>query len=402
MFRKIIKVLLIFAILIPTLIIPDDDAQAQTLRDLKEELAQKEAEYNDNQNKQQLTKNQMAEVQSNINKIKEDMNQINVDVTNLTEEIAELEVSIKNKDKEIKELISFVQVSNGESAYLEYAFGAQDFTDFIYRMSVSEQLAKYNEDLISSYNTMIKENENKKVELKNKKEELNKKQGELDTELAKLGDELSSLADTSVSIQDQIDAQKEIIKVYEDMGCDLDQDISTCGRSKLPANTAFYRPLAKGHVTSEWGYRPLFSGFHEGLDMTVSPKDNVPVYSTGNGIVGAVIERSSCGGNMILIHHTVNGQSYTSMYAHLKTILVSEGQYVTSSTQIGVMGGGPETESYDKCTMGSHLHFTISTGLYGVDYGSWSTLISRSINPRNMVNFPSGTYNEWEDRYTAY
>lgn len=90
------------------------------------------------------------------------------------------------------------------------------------------------------------------------------------------------------------------------------------------------------------------------------------------------------------------------MYAHLRSILVSPGQYVTSQTQIAVMGGHDDTRSYDSCTFGAHLHFTISTGLYGVDYGSWSTLISRSINPRSMVNFPYGTYNEWYDRYTAY
>ena len=53
MFRKFIKVILILAILIPTLVVPSDDTEAQTLRDLKEELAAKEAEYKDNQNKQQ-------------------------------------------------------------------------------------------------------------------------------------------------------------------------------------------------------------------------------------------------------------------------------------------------------------------------------------------------------------
>lgn len=399
--RKFTQICLMLSILIPMLMVPKE-AQAKTLRDLKNELQAIEDKYNANAQQQQLTKQQMAEVQANIDKIKADMKQINVDVDNLTNEIAELEDNIVKKDKEIKDLVNFVQVSNGESAYLEYAFGAKSFTDFIYRMAVSEKLASYNEELIGSYNKMIKDNEQKKVELKQKKENLTVKQGELDQELAKLGNELSALADTSVSIKDQIKAQKEVVQKYIDLGCELDQDITSCSRGLLPSNTAFYRPLKQGHVTSEWGNRALFSGFHEGIDMTVRPNTNVPVYATGNGVVASTIHRSSCGGNMILIHHTVNGRAYTSMYAHLRSINVSPGQYVTSQTQIGVMGGHDDTQSYDSCTFGAHLHFTISTGLYGVDYGSWSTLISRSINPRSMVNFPGGTYNEWYDRYTAY
>ena len=397
------KILLIFVLLIPTLFVPSEEAKAETLRELKQQLEEYEANYKANQSQQALTKEQMNQVQANINQIKKDMEQINVDVANLTEEVAELQVNIKKKDKEIKELVNFVQVSNGESAYLEYAFGAQDFTDFIYRMAVSEQLADYNEELIASFNTMIKQNEQKKVELKEKKEQMTVKQSELDAELAKLGNELESLADTSVTIEDQIQAQKETIATYEELGCDLDQEITSCGRGLLPSNTALYRPMVQGHVTSEWGNRDLFSGFHEGIDMTVRPDTyNIPVYSAGSGIVSTIMYRNSCGGNMVLVHHTINGQQYTLLYAHLRSVNVSQGQYVTNGTQIGVMGGQADTESYDKCTMGSHLHFTISTGLYGLDYWSWSTLISRSLDPRSMVNFPAGTYNEWYDRTTAY
>ena len=53
------------------------------------------------------------------------------------------------------------------------------------------------------------------------------------------------------------------------------------------------------------------------------------------------------------------------------------------------MGGDPNSESYDSCSTGPHLHFTVSTGLYATDYSSWDTLIDRSINPRSVCNFPA-------------
>ena len=48
--------------------------------------------------------------------------------------------------------------------YLEYVFTATDFTDFIYRMAIAEQLSDYNEKLISDYEDLIIENEKKKEE----------------------------------------------------------------------------------------------------------------------------------------------------------------------------------------------------------------------------------------------
>ena len=53
---------------------------------------------------------------------------------------------------------------DGESAYLEYTFGARDFTDFIYRTAVAEQLTKYNETLIDEFNKSIEESKQKQEE----------------------------------------------------------------------------------------------------------------------------------------------------------------------------------------------------------------------------------------------
>ena len=66
--------------------------------------------------------------------------------------------------------------------------------------------------------------------------------------------------------------------------------------------------------------------------------------------------------------------------------------------------GGSSTRSYDRCTFGAHLHLTIATGLYGVDYNDWTYQLNRvhSIDPRTVINFPLGIGNPWTDRVTAY
>ena len=82
---------------------------------------------------------------------------------------------------------------------------------------------------------------------------------------------------------------------------------------------------------------------------------------------------------------------------------------------IGYSGGGASTMSpsnicglpngtgWDRYTCGEHLHITVATGLFGVDYNDWSSGLNRrySINPRTVINFPSYGVS-WTDRITAY
>lgn len=382
------------------------NVSAKTLRNLTTELNQLEADLNKSKQEKVLTEDQMDNIRGNINAINGEINQIHVDIKNINDSITLLNDSIAQKDQEIKDIMNFVQVSNGESAYLEYAFGAKSFTDFIYRVAISEQLASYNSNLITDYNASIVKNNSKKDELATRTTGLINKQNQLDIEVKKLGSKLSGIQDLSISLAEEIKLQREAIALYQQLGCNLDEDIKTCGREKLPSGTAFFRPLGDGHVTSNYGNRCFQLGgrwvcdFHNGIDFSTSG-GNVPIYAAGNGMVIAISKYNRCGGNMVYVHHQINGQFYTTLYAHLRTINVSPKQAVTRSTVIGIMGGDSSTWSYDKCSSGSHLHFQIATGLYLKDYYSWSTFSSRSFNARNIINIPSGS-NFFYDRITKY
>ncbi|NLL44106.1 MAG: peptidoglycan DD-metalloendopeptidase family protein [Mollicutes bacterium] len=403
--RKIFNILMIIVLVIPYVILPEE-VEAKTLGDLKRELAELEAEIRQNKKEKEMTEQQITNTRTNIQNISEEIEQIYVDIENLNKEIVELNIEIVNKNEEIKKIMNFVQTSNGESAYLEFAFGAKDFTDFIYRVAISEQLASYNKNLIETYKNMIEANKLKEIQLNNKTVELTNNQQSLSKLLSNLNSKLTEIQHEGVSIEEDIRMQKEVIKLYQSLGCKDNDDIKTCGKNMLPPETAFLRPVVKGHVTSEFGYRTYtkngkkVSGYHYGIDMSES--GTVPIYAAGRGMVIAVFYKQPCGGNMVYIHHNVNGKTYTTMYAHLRKVYVSKGDVVDRDTQIGTMGGSPSTEPWDECTTGQHLHFQIATGLYYKDYSSSSNFSSRSFNPRNLVNFPKGTYVKWYDRWTKY
>ena len=404
--KKLTNICLILVLLISFFIVPDS-ARAETLGDLERKLQKAIDEMKENENKENLTKEQIerakasvASIRGQIEQIHTDTINLNNDIAKLNEEIEQLNDDIEVKNQELKDIINFVQVSNGESAYLEYMFGAKDFTDFIYRMAISEQLTKYNESLIDQYNEMIAKNEQNKKDIKKKQEDLAKKktsliqkQADLQKEISKLGTQLSEISDIKVSIEDDIKSQRDAIQFYKNIGCKSDEDIQTCGRDTLPPETQLWRPVVSGVVSSNYGNRcynlngSYVCDFHTGIDMAQSGS-NVAVYSSGNGIVADTV-RWSCGGNIVFINHMVNGTAYTTVYMHLRRILVSKGDIVTKDTQIGVMGGNPYTETWDSCSTGQHTHFMIAYG----SYTGWTGVVNRLINPRSLVNFPA------EDRW---
>lgn len=404
LYRKNISLLCVCTLILINLIIPK--VQAKTLGELQNELALKKQELSSNQAQQKLTEDEMASINSNLKTIQNTINEIQVETTNLSEEIALLNEEIINKQEEIKEIVSYFQISSGESAYLEYVMGASDFTDFIYRTAVTEQMTNYNDELIASYNSTIAANEEKQIELASKEKQLEKQQVAMKEQYALLGESLNSFGEEEMIITNEVQSLQEMVQIYINKGCKANEDISTCGRSTLPVTTAFYRQLASGYVTSWYGGRDCsdsrVSCGHYGIDLSTSTnRYNTPVYSIGTGMVAAITYKSSCGGNMVFVHHKLsNGKTYTSVYMHLYQVNVSKGATVTKDTVIGIMGGG-STTPWDYCSTGPHSHLGLATGLYGIDYDS-SSLKSHYINPASIINFPKSLYTPFYDRTTAF
>ncbi len=404
--RKFFGIMCIVAILIPYFFVPNFKVTGKTLGDLKAELAQKEQDLKNNQNEKNLTQEQIATIKRNIEEISNTIENINEQIITLTNEIEELNKQIGEKDTEIKKIVNFLQIANGEAAYLEYTFGAKDFTDFIYRAAVSEQLASYNDKLIDEYNSLINSKEDTQKELSTEKINLTNKQKELGIEIEKLGNKINELESDAISIEDAIETQKNIIEMYTDIGCKDNEDINDCGNKALPPDTVFWRPLNYGYISSNYGYRTYWinggwtSDFHSGVDMAAS--GGSPIYATANGTVAAINWQSSCGGNYVYIYHYVNGKYYTSLYMHMRDIYVNVNDVVTKNTVIGSVGGNPYVEYWDRCSTGEHLHFSIFNGRVGKDYYTWDAdYYANRFDPRYAVNFPA-LESSFYDRTTRY
>lgn len=389
--RKVISIILLLTIFfsIPT------KWKATTLGDLYDELEELKQEKANQDSQKQLSEEEYKQTSSEIMTTEQNIETLNNRIQEATEKIAELESDIAKKEEETKKILVFLQVTNGEKSYLEYIFKAKSFTDFIHRISVVEQLSKYNSNLIDEMHSLIKQNNELKEQLKNDIKTEESEREKLKEKLAELGSRIDELDDEVISIDAKISTQESLISFYEEMGCtDRSDNLSSCGDT-VPTATGFLRPINKGIITSEFGYRSdPFSGslsYHSGLDISdSSPAEGKDVYPVAPGIV-STIQRWSCGGNVIFIYHNINGVKYTSVYMHLlDTADTQVGDVVTTNQVIAHMGGYSTSTShggYDYCTTGAHLHLSICSG--HVTAGAYRSSL---IDPRNVIYFPSGWF----------
>lgn len=413
--KKMLNILFVIILLIPYIIIPSV-IKGQTLGDIERELAEIEKNLDNQEEEEKLTKEEQAKLTNDIKVIEENIRNFNADIIQMEEDIKKLNQEIIEKEKEIREILKFLQISNGESAYLEYTFGAKSFTDFIYRAAVIEQLASYNDSLIKEYNDMIESNKKKTKEHQDKIKEQSEEKVKLSEKIKQLGSKLNDIYDIKIDLKSDIRIKKDVIESYKSMGCKSNDEIEVCTSKGTPTDTSFSRPVNNAVITSGFGWRTFsldgttITDFHTGIDLAYSG-DAVPIYAAAAGIVVSISEYPNsvpCGGNTIFINHIVNGKQYMTMYMHLRKILVKQNQVVTKNTQIATMGGDPKREWWDspKCSSGQHLHFTMTNKHYDTNL-YLGGVYTYKINPADEVNFPGdGTSNsvgKWiYGRYTEY
>lgn len=124
--------------------------------------------------------------------------------------------------------------------------------------------------------------------------------------------------------------------------------------------------ISQYYISSPFGYR--WGKVHEAIDIAGSGEGS-PIFAAGAGNVVTAKWYAPSLGNYVVINHN-NG--YYTIYAHMSTITVSEGQTVQRGQQVGAMG-------HTGFATGTHLHF----GLYknGMPYRDGTPL-----NPLILYN----------------
>ncbi|WP_416144092.1 peptidoglycan DD-metalloendopeptidase family protein [Planococcus koreensis] len=135
------------------------------------------------------------------------------------------------------------------------------------------------------------------------------------------------------------------------------------------SNAMFIRPVA-GRYSSGYGGRDIGDGAESHLGQDIANATGTPISASASGYVSFAGVMGGYG-NVVILTHSINGQSYATVYAHMSAISVSAGQAVSQGQTVGLLG------STGRST-GPHLHFEIHIG-------SWNGARSNAVNPMNYL-----------------
>lgn len=129
----------------------------------------------------------------------------------------------------------------------------------------------------------------------------------------------------------------------------------------------FIRPVS-GRYSSGFGGRDIGDGAESHLGQDIANVTGTPISAAASGYVSFAGNMGGYG-NVVILTHSINGQSYATVYGHMSAINVSAGQAVSQGQNVGLVG------STGRST-GPHLHFE-------VHIGSWNGARSNAVDPMN-------------------
>ena len=398
--KRIISILSILALISVTICpITSVYAKSKTLQDYKDEVAKLQSQQAENNRLSTSAKNSIDAKRNAILNANNTITQNEQKVEESKTLVAESQEQIKIKTEELKDVINIFQYSesNSEEIYMDYLFDSSSIEELMERQALIEQVVEYTKEQLDSLNKLIVDNEALQVQLANDNVALNNSITSYEKQVDELEAYIEKLATIGLDYNEQIKAQKNLIKMFEDAGCKNTDSVDDCYYNKNISSGAFSRPLNSGTVTQPWG-----NNGHKGMDIGGNKKGTA-VYAPANGTVAYTSYHNSCGGNIIYMHFNVAGKAYTGEFAHLTAINVKNGQYVTKGTIIGTVGGDSSTWYYDKCTTGTHLHYAIAYGYYlgsGANgYTKWSTFTTNS--KATSVQSITGIKNQYGFKFTS-
>ena len=173
------------------------------------------------------------------------------------------------------------------------------------------------------------------------------------THIVKSGESLSGIADkyktSLVTLLDVNDLTTELVKKGDVLfipGATMDATALSEALGEL-----FKDPLGVSwRMSSPYGYRPdPFTGvrsFHTGIDMVAPLGTSIKASMAGKV---AAAGYNQVYGNYVIVSHS---GGYQTLYAHMTTILVKQGQNVNQGSVLGKLG----STGY---STGPHLHFSV-------------------------------------------
>ncbi|WP_242955336.1 murein hydrolase activator EnvC family protein [Flavonifractor sp. An52] len=346
-------------------------------------------EQEESQAKQDALKDQLADLEANQaaaqekrQLLTEQLNAINAEIANIDAQISYYDGEIAQKEEERKEAEAreaeqydlFCQrvrmmEEQGTVSYWSILFNAESFSDLLDRIADVDAVMAYDNEVMDQLIATREELERVQGELESAraeeqaaKEQQEAKKAEQQAKVAEAQALVDQINADTAEVNRQLDAesaaaseiQAEIAQKQKQLEEERKQN-----NIVISSETGYLWPLPGYYrLSSQFGYRihPITGVAHSHTGIDIPASGGTPILAAKSGQVVTSAYHYSYG-NYVVIDH---GNGNSTLYAHMSSRAVSEGQMVTQGQVIGYVGTtGSST--------GNHLHFEVRDNYTRVD-----------------------------------
>ena len=339
-------------------------------------------------------KEKVTVVQSQISVLKGQIAEVQNSIGLKEQEIAVKEQQITEKEAEIADqwgdfkqhMAAMQELRDGGSVAMLSA--VNDLYELLTFNEVMQDISIKDTEILDNMKNAKEALESDKLTLESQRSELQSKKADLDAQnsqmRAKHNELNSSVAAAQMSAAEAQQAQKDAQAAiesdemnYEAVKKQIQKMIAAAAASKPTLSfTGFICPLKSySRISSEYGWRknPVtgVNKLHAGTDFAAP--GGTPIYAAASGYVQVAGWSSGGYGNYVIIYHgkMSDGNTYSTLYGHMRSVATSAGKYVKQGELIGYVGSTGNST-------GNHLHLEVWKG------GSKAN----AVNPRGYIPFP--------------
>ena len=378
-YKKLLSVLLAAALMLPVLstAVPVE-ASAVSQEELDQLKSERDALVRQRQ-EQQAVVNELKNQQASVLAVKQALDERNMYTQwqiQLTQQEIELyDGMIADKSIEVDEAKTLeaqqldkyrtrvrAMEENGNASYVEYLLNASTLAEFLTAVDDIGEIMQSDRALEDAYieareNTeaVVAEYEEYKADIVEKQDELRTEQAELQSELdeatALITDITANLSDNAAVLEQFEAAEREAETNVANMVLALEKKRQAEAAAAVVGTGAFIWPVPScTYLTSRFGLRvhPIYgtTKSHTGVDIGAESGATIVAADGGTVVLAGV---NSGYGNCVMIDH---GNGYKTLYGHMSSIAVTNGQTVSQGDTVGYVGStGVST--------GPHCHYEV-------------------------------------------
>lgn len=375
-FRKLFTLLMVAVMVVPLagpamLVEADAKVTQEQIDALKDKASSLATQKKDIQAQLKAIRADKSKVMDQKELLEDQIDVINAEIGNIDDQISQYNTLIAQKEVELvenqqKQDDQFdlfcrrmrMMEEEGETSYWSILFSSDDFADLLDNYMMIEEIIEYDNGIMDSLlaiRAKIQEDKAVMEESKAAQEEARKAQEAAKAELAAQEAEVDKLIRDISAQEDVLEAAEAALKKQANA---VDAEIRAKEKAmqsqiaNVPSESGYLWPLPAGYNTLSSLFagrrHPITGKYHSHTGIDVPAPKNTPIYAAKSGVVTTSIKKGSYG-NYVVVSHS-DGTS--TLYAHMNSRAVKEGQTVKQGQVIGYVGTtGSST--------GNHLHFEV-------------------------------------------